>query len=258
MESRSLTFDRLDSGHAERVKAFVQESSDIAASIDDPSPLRDLGQRVTAARDRGELTSLEEVNRVASGPDEFEALAMAGVLGSKLSQLHRRHDVANRQVGLDLVILNPATNKVHILNATATAVWYHLTPDRSLRAVVDALVMTYPQSNPPGLVHDVLLLLEELSGLGLLVAPSPTELPARADVPEVVTIPDVEISSSEGGYVAPAIKSFDAADLEKKYSDPGDTVVMFSDFCQSKLSSGWASDPNGPRASWADRRASAP
>jgi hypothetical protein len=257
LKNRNLNFDQLDSTQAEKIMSFVRDSTDLAASIDDPSLAGDLGRRITEARDRNDLTSLEDLNRIASGPDEFEAVVTTAFLGQKLSRLRRRRDLANRQVGLDLVLLDPVTNKVHILNATATAAWYHITPDRSLRNIIDALEISYPQTNPPSLVLDVLLFLEELSGIRLLTTLDVGDLPVRKDVPEEVIIPDREISSGEGGYAPPAIKSFDVSDLEARYSDPGDATVLFADTCQSLLSSGWASDPNGPRAKWADRHASA-
>lgn len=129
--------------------------------------------------------------------------------------LRRRPDVRERSVGLDLILYDPATQNVHMLNAVAAAVWRHITPDRSLENIVEALQLSFSIVNPRGLYGDVEQLLDELVEVELLVD-------ADADVPsesngEAVRfeIPDAEITTLVDGYESPAMKSFTLSELDE-------------------------------------------
>jgi hypothetical protein len=67
----------------------------------------------------------------------------------------------------EAVLHDHARRALHVLNATATAVWSTL-DGRPLDDVVAALVARYP-NDAPDVAHDVRATVEELAGLGVLV-----------------------------------------------------------------------------------------
>lgn len=135
-----------------------------------------------------------------------------------LSEIKRRPDLVARQVGLDVTIYDPASDRLHILNPVAGAVWHHLTPDRSFQNIVEALSLTYTVPSIRSIGGD----------LGLTIAASAEPPEPSPDRSPRWTIPDVEISPHNGGYVGPSIKSFTIKELENLYgTDP--EPALFSD-----------------------------
>jgi hypothetical protein len=52
-----------------------------------------------------------------------EAVSQGGVVGREVSWPRRRSHVEERRAGEDLVLYDPAGGRLHVLNATAAAIW---------------------------------------------------------------------------------------------------------------------------------------
>lgn len=142
----------------------------------------------------------------------------------------RRPDIVARQVGFDVCLYDPATDRVHVLNPVAAAVWYHVTPDRSFEHVVDALWLTFRQHRSvEKIAADLRPLVTKLKRLKLIVPVSQKPPKAKKGHAESVTLPDQAITSVGKGYVVPDVKTFTVAALEREVRLPDHGWVAFSD-----------------------------
>ena len=82
-----------------------------------------------------------------------------------LSETKRRPDLVTRQVGLDVTLYDPASDRLHILNPVAGAVWHHLTPGRSFQNIVEALSLSYTVPSTRSIAGDVHQVVTQLDAL---------------------------------------------------------------------------------------------
>lgn len=54
-----------------------------------------------------------------------------------------REDLASRQVGMDWVIYDPDSGAVHVLNATASSILWHVTPDRAPEEIARNIALSF-------------------------------------------------------------------------------------------------------------------
>ncbi len=146
-----------------------------------------------------------------------------------LSNLRRRRDVRLRQIGLDVALFDPATDRVHMLNPVAAAVWQHVTPDRTFLNVVEALELSFPHEKPSAIAGHVRALIGKLRTLKLLV-PSGTKAPKAKPRKELhLPLPDRAIGPLEHGYQRPTVRTFTMAQLEKIYDVDVGRIKGFAD-----------------------------
>ena len=148
--------------------------------------------------------------------------------------MRRRSDVVVRQVGFDAALYDPKTDTVHMLNPVATAVWHHLTPDRSLKNISDALQLTFGTENASSIEKDVASFVRELGRLGLFADGDKPDRPEKARRAREVALPDGEITAYPSRYTSPTVRSFTVDQLQKMYDVEGGKSALFSDLMMIK------------------------
>jgi hypothetical protein len=138
-----------------------------------------------------------------------------------LAGLRRRPDTPVRQVGLDLAIYDPTSDRLHLLNAVASAVWRHITPDRTYVEVVDGMHLTFANVDHDRIAKDVRTVVQELKRLKLLVPVSEEARKPLEGRHEQLTLPDTAITAFTSGYMAPRISTWAVSDLEKQFGGGG-------------------------------------
>lgn len=150
------------------------------------------------------------------------------VMRDSFSELQRRPDLVTRQVGFDVVLFDPASDRVHMLNAVAGAVWHHITPDRTFRNIVEALQLSFGEEDPAQIAEDVQRLLEQFQKAGLFLT-SKTRLPKQGPRRVRVPIPDGEVSMVTREFQRPEMKTFTLPELEERFKLGTDRAAPFSD-----------------------------
>jgi hypothetical protein len=145
--------------------------------------------------------------------------------------LSRRPDMFTRQLGFDLALFDPVSSQLHMLNSTATAIWYHITPDRTPKNIYEVLALNFDKSSSDELValsNDGEYFIGVLQDLNL-VTENPTS-PTPVDVSGITAyIPDHEISTCGVGYARPSIKTFTLQELQDRFKVDEGLVTGFSD-----------------------------
>ena len=219
--------DDLDPVRAVRVVEFVNSTENLALAVE-MSGFSGIGARLEALRDKAPFDSLQAIAAIASGPDEFESVVVAALVGP-VSRLRRRPDLALRQIALDLVLFDPVCDAVHMLNPTGSSVWNHLTGDRSFREMVNDLALAFPRTSTGMLARDTVVFLEDLKRLNLVIDIDDALPRVESEPRAVLRIPGAHVSSADAGYDAPTVRSFSIEELERQFELEGDRRVLFSD-----------------------------
>lgn len=149
-----------------------------------------------------------------------------------LSALSRRSDIYTRQLGFDLALYDPVSRQLHMLNSTAAAIWYHITPDRTAKNIVEVLALNLDKTSPHDLMElsdDVEYFIRVLQSLTLVVE-NPSRPQSASDVTGVKAhIPDREIGTLGGGYARPSLKTFTLEELQARFEIDRVKMAGFSD-----------------------------
>jgi len=86
---------------------------------------------------------------------------------------HPSRDHVVRTAGEETVFLAPAGDHIHSLNATGTVIWNLIDGERSLQAILDAVVAGF-EVPPDQARADLLAFVDELAAKGLVVWEVPT------------------------------------------------------------------------------------
>lgn len=160
-----------------------------------------------------------------------------GPLPEKILKLEigvvRRADLITRKVGFDLGIYDPETQNVYILNATAAAVWDHLTPNRSYLDISNALALSFggDREDSVEIAGDVYSIVTLWKNENLLVDPQDETYADRqqADPPEIY-FPDREVSRIAAHYQRPTFKTFTVEELKERFKlEEFQVPVAFAD-----------------------------
>jgi hypothetical protein len=113
-----------------------------------------------------------------------EAVSQGSASGGEVSWPRRRSHVEERRAGEDLVLYDPAGGRLHVLNATAAAIWRLCDGSLPAPAIAGRFSTDFrvdPGQDPPG---DARLLLRSLFEAGLIEEKAGDHGAASAEAPK--------------------------------------------------------------------------
>ena len=83
-------------------------------------------------------------------------------------RFQRRDGLVRRQVGPDLLVFDPATDELHVLNPTCAVLWDELDEPRTTAELTSALERSFDIDPAADVAADVARIIEDLEGRGLV------------------------------------------------------------------------------------------
>ena len=137
-----------------------------------------------------------------------------------------RPDLTTRQVGMDLAIYDPETDRVHVLNATAAAMLQHVTPHREMGEIALNIALGFDDDSSEDSVRpDVERLMKELDGLKLFERAEPAR-----ERREQAALTEEGMSKVPARYFGPTVTTFEREVMLERF---GPHMIGVAKFCDT-------------------------
>ncbi|MBT26337.1 MAG: hypothetical protein CML60_08060 [Rhodobacteraceae bacterium] len=135
-------------------------------------------------------------------------------------------DLQARQAGMDTAYYDTNSSEVHVLNATASAIFSHVTPDRSIKEIALNITLGFSEVGAAADVEsDVVWLVQELKRRKMLVEPSKATEKQKKEA----VLTEYSMSEVPCAYFRPVIATYSLEELREMYSSGRSGSVKFGD-----------------------------